>query len=313
MDQRMEQRTVGYWRTLLILSANRPNAEIIEQDRSHTNAGALRLFEYAVEPTGKADQEAVSIVQMVERNYGRAGREYARWIALNLDTVQSVIKTMRAMLYKDIPDIRPEERFHVATILGVVCGAWIASKATNLVSLDWQAVYAFLKGKLREIRAENQTENPSHDDGKSLSAVFERFVSDSTEDLLVTQSFAAVGRPGISSQMIKLVRQPPIRCVRALIHIGLDEGEMRFDHNAFKSWCFRNKLSHTAMFELMDRVWKVNKVRAVLAIGTEWSSGAKVYYYRLGLNTPELEHHLKWGTPAPMSATNVVPFPPAAQ
>jgi len=53
-------------------------------------------------------------------------------------------------------------------------------------------------------------------------------------------------------------------------------------------------------------------VRAVLAIGTEWSSGAKVQYYRRMLTTPELEHHLNWGTPAP-AASNVVPFPPAAE
>jgi len=313
LDQRMEQRSVGYWRTLLILSSNKPNAEMIEQDRAHTNAGALRMFEYEVEPVGEADQEAVSIVQLAEHNHGIAGRLYAKWITSNLDTVQSVIKTIRTMLYNDIKDIRPEERFHVATIVGITAGAWIANKI-GLVTLDWQAVYAFLKSKLRTIRDDRQIENPS-DDGKLLGTKFEKFVADNTEDLLVTQSFVKAGRPSgrLIDDRIKVIKAPSFKCARALIHIGLDEQEMRFDQNAFKQWCQRNGQSHTAMFSMMDKLWAIKKVQMVLGIGTEWSSGAKVYYRKLMLTAPELKHHLDWGTPAPQAATNVVPFPPAAE
>ena len=312
LDQRMEQRTVGYWRTLLILSSNKPNAEMIEQDRSHTNAGALRLFEYPIEPFGGADPEAVSTVKLVENNHGQAGRVYTKWITQNLDTVQAVIKTIRTTLYKDVPNIKPEERFHVATIVGIVAGAWIAGKI-GLVTLDWQGIYGFLKSRLQDIRTGRQDENPD-DEGQLVSTKFEKFVSDHTKDTLVTQSFVASGRPkrgGLMDDRVKLVKGLAMPG-RALIHISLDDRELRFDHNAFKAWCLKTGQSHTSMFDMMKKVWSIKMVRAVLAIGTEWSSGAKVQYYRLMLTTPELEHHLNWGTPAP-AASNVVPFPPAAE
>jgi hypothetical protein len=315
LDQRMEQRTVGYWRTLMILSSNKPNAEIVEQDRSHTNAGAMRLFEYPVEPSGNADPEAVSTVQLVEKNHGHAGREYARWVVANLDTVQQIIKTIRTNLYKDV-DIKPEERFHVATIVGIVAGAWIANKI-GLVNLDWQGVYKFLKFKLRNIRSAAQTENPSNDEGKSLSMKFDRFIADMVDDLMVTQSFTKAGRPAARGRLddrIKIVKDPSFKCSRALIHIGLDERELRFDHISFKQWCFRNGQSHTAIYNQMKELWSVtDAVRGVLGNGTQWSSVSQVTYYKIPLTTPELAHYLSLGTPAPAEDSNVVPFPPAAQ
>jgi hypothetical protein len=108
---------------------------------------------------------------------------------------------------------------------------------------------------------------------------------------------------------LKDVKPPGFKASRALIHIGLDERELRFDHNAFKDWCRRNGQSPTATLGLMYKQWPISKVQAVLANSTQWSSGAKVYYHRLMLTAPELAHHLNWGTPA---SSNVVPFPPVA-
>ena len=161
---------------------------------------------------------------------------------------------------------------------------------------------------LRDIRTV-QAENPT-----DVSTRFEKFVADSTEDLLVTQSFAKVGRPKggrLIDDRIKVIKPPSFKCARALIHIGLNESELRFDHNAFKQWCFRNGLSHTAVLGDMEKSWGIKQARLVLAVGTEWTSGGNVFYYRLPLTAPELKHHLDWGTSTPADATNVVPFPAA--
>jgi hypothetical protein len=307
LDQRMEQRSVGYWRTLMILSSNKPAAESIEQDRAHTNAGLLRVFEYALEPLPGADQDASSIVQTVEKNYGHVGQTFARWLATNVPEVEATIKAVRGKLYKEIPDIKPDERFHVAVITGVVSGAVLAHKL-NLITLDIPGIYKFMKGVLYSQRQVQQAENTTSNDTK-----FERFIADHTDDLLVTQSFSPRGaRPksGIHTDRVKIVKQPSVKSSRALIHIGLDEREMRFDYKAFKDWCFRNHETRTAILDYIETVWGGKKTRAVLAIGTEWSSGAMVHYVRLDLNPSNLQHHLNWGTPAP--ATNIVPFPPAA-
>lgn len=314
LDQRMEQRTVGYWRTLLTISANKASAESIEQDRSHTNAGTIRVFEYHIDPQPGTNQDASSIVQTVEKNYGHAGRVFAQWLANNLPTVQATIKSIRGRLYRDVPDIKPEERFHVAVIVGIAAGAVLVSKL-NLITLDVPGIYKFLKQILYAQRKDQQNDNPSGNDAGLLSSKFERFIADHTEDTLVTQSFSAPGRPkaGIQTDRVRIIKQPSIKTKtgRALIHTSLDDGEMRVDYNAFKNWCQKNNESRTTIINLMVSEWSVERVRAVLAIGTEWSSGAKVYYLKLNLNLPGLQHHLAWGTPA--TPSNVVPFPPAAQ
>jgi len=316
LDSKIEQRSVGYWRTLMAISANKPSAEIIEQDRTHTNAGALRLFEYQVEPAGETDEHASSTVQQVERNYGHAGREFAHWAASHVDDIQSTIKHIRSRLYRDVPDIRPEERFHVAVIVGVTAGAAIATQL-KLIELDVAGIYKFLKEKFYEQRGSRRDENPV-DDVDILSTKFERFMADHVDALLVTQSFAAPGRPRMGSigGRIVVIGEGPNRnkYPRALIHIGLDEHELRFDHGAFKAWCKRTGESYTTILNLMKSKWGIDdKVRAILAISTEWSSGSKVPYYKLQLNRPELEHHLNWGTPAHVAATNVVPLRPPAE
>jgi hypothetical protein len=188
---------------------------------------------------------------------------------------------------------------------GVVSGAVLAHKL-NLITFDIPGIYRFMKGVLYSQRQVQQAENTTSNDTK-----FERFVADHTDDLLVTQSFSPRGaRPksGIHTDRVKIVKQPSVKSSRALIHIGLDEREMRFDYKAFKDWCFRNHETRTAILDYVETVWGGKKTRAVLAIGTEWSSGAMVHYVRLDLNPSNLQHHLNWGTPAP--ATNIVPFPP---
>ena len=311
LDSTIQQRDVGYWRTLMILSANRSIGEMIEQDRAHTNAGALRLFEFQMEPVGLATLEASTTVAQVERNYGHAGRIFAAWVAQNIPKTKEFIARLRKQLGHDLRVVDPNERFHVATVLGIVTGAHIASRELKLLPLDTKAIYRFLLDKMLEQRIERQIDAPVDDEGKHLGMTFERFMSDCVDDLLVTQSFTPVGRPKIGpsgSDRVKVIKRPGPQCARAMIHIGLDDGEMRFDNNRFKKWCYENKLSPKAMFSLMYKIWPVRKVQAILGIGTDYSSGAKVWYHVVQLNRPGLRHHLSWGTPNP-DATNVVTLP----
>lgn len=307
LDQRMEQREVGFWKTLMTISGNRPIGELIDADRTHTNAGALRVFEFRTEPVGPVVLQASTIVAQLERNYGHAGRVYAAWIAQNIPSIKASIATVHQRLEADLGTIDPNERFHTAVILGIVVGAQIAT-SLRLIELDVGGIYKFLLAQLEIQRGDRQEYSPIHDEYKYLSRTFEQFIADCTSELLVTQAFVARGRPkiGLREERIRVVKPPGSLCTRAMIHIGLDEHELHFDHLRFQKWCRDNRLSPKIILELMSRQWPVTRVRAILANGTDWSSGGQVYFYRLQLNTPVLHHHLAWGTP---TESNVIRLP----
>jgi len=311
LDPTIQQRDVGFWRTLMVLSANRSIGEMIEQDRAHTNAGALRIFEFQMEPQGNAALEASTLVAQVERNYGHAGRIFAAWVVQHIPEVRKFVEELRRHLGRDLHHVDPNERFHVAAVLGLVAGAHIASKQLKLLDLDVKAIYRFLVDQLLEQRFARMEDAPLDDEAKHLARTFERFMSDCVDELMVTQSFSPVGRPRvgmIGQDRVKVIKSPGQQSARAMIHIGLDEQKLHLDHNRFKEWCFENKLSAKAMFILMDKLWPVHRTRAILGVGTNWSSGAKVNYYVVSLAQPGLRHHLKWGTPNP-DTTNVVELP----
>jgi Domain of unknown function (DUF927) len=310
LSQKIEMREVGDWCTLLMPSGNKPLAEMVELSRPDTDAGAVRVFEYSIERVdSKSDPKAMSIVQLAQHNYGWAGREYIRWVVCNLDKVQELIAALEDNLHRDI-DLKSEERFHVATVVGVVAGAYIANKI-GLVKLDWKGVYEFLKSKMHDIRGKREEDAPT-DPKERLLRYFDQFVAEHVNNLLVTQNFSKQGRrPGaVAGNFLTVIgdKEPRYK-ERALIHIGLDEREMRFDKKALKVWCDRNGISYTNLLDEMTKQWNVAKAtRGFFAANTPHMSGSRVEYYRISLTLPELAHHLEHGTPAP---SNVVPFPAA--
>jgi hypothetical protein len=311
LDSKIEQRAVGTWRTMLIMSGNQPFLELVQQDRAHTDAGTLRVFEFQIDFQNNQVIEASRIVDEVKNNYGHAGRIFAEWAASHIPDIRNFIIKLQRQLELDLKTIEVSERFHIATILGVVAGAYFANHL-KLIAFDVKGIYRFLINKMLEQRLERESENPVQDESKYLAMVFERFVSDNTDETLVTQCFTPGGNPKLlqQSDRIKIVKPPGIKCDRVKVHIGLDNQEMRFDRKQFASWCHENNKSASAELKLMERLWPIRRTRAVLGIGTNWSSGGKVIYYTLRLTTPELQHHLGWGTPSPAATGNVVPLKP---
>jgi hypothetical protein len=313
LDQKMEQRDPGQWRTMMATASNHPMSDLIEQDRQGTDAGTLRVFEYRFAvPSGPTT--GPNIAGEAQYHYGHAGRVYAKWLAQNVDRIKTNIKQVREIIKEKLEARRLEgpkgnERFYIASIVGIVVGAAIA-KHLGLVNLQPSGILNFLLDRFIEQRAEREENNPVHDEAMWLSRNFEKFVSDHTEHLLVTQSFIPRGRPraGLPQDRVRVLKQPGPKCVYAKIHIGLDDAEMRFDRQDFIKWCFANGLSYKGLLEVMQRDWSVSdKVRNILAKSTDWASGGQVYYHRVPLTRPELSHHLGWGTPV-STGTNVVPL-----
>jgi hypothetical protein len=304
LDQRIEQRDPGFWHSLMIISSNRPMLEVIEQDRKGTDAGNLRMFEYEIKLPSQpqASPVATQMMSNITHNYGTAGRVYAQWLAQNIDKARSLIRNLETKLIANIKS-SPDERFHLATIQGLLGGAIIAKKL-GLVPFDTDRMYKFLVNHLLSLRSKRKP----MDDKSLLTEAFDQFIADNVDNLLVTQAFVIRGRKSVlSNDRARVIKSPGHNCTHALIHIGLDDRELRFDQRAFVKWCETHKLSPMVYLNILEQLWSVTRVRAILAISTDWSSGGKVLYYRVQLSSPELQHHLEWGTPN--TGTNVIKLP----
>jgi hypothetical protein len=298
LDSNLVQRDPGNWRTMLMISGNRPILELVEQDRAGTNAGTVRVFEYQIEPPPGGVADASNIVQLTEQNYGQAGRIYARWLATHVDDVKKYIDRARTRTVNALGN-SAEERFHYASIIGLVTGAFIANKI-GLIKFNVPAMFKYLIDCCVAQRVQRQDASPIQDD-KYLAKNFNRFCADMTGDLLVVQSFPKRGvKKPLGSGSI-YVKQPPITCDRALVYISLDEKELRFEANAFNKWCTTNRLSAQTLVDLMKQYWHYTKMpQGLLAAGTNYATSGQVVCHKLENldQIADLAHHLEWGVPS---------------
>jgi hypothetical protein len=129
---------------------------------------------------------------------------------------------------------------------------------------------------------------------------FNRFCEDNTGALLVTQAFAKPGpRTATTINGEKFILHQPLPNVAAaMIHIGLDDTEVRFNRTAFEKWCFDHHIPAKPMLSLMYKCWGAVETRAEIARGTNYTTGSIVYRVCISLTQPELQHHLSmWGKP----------------
>ena len=310
LDQNLVQRDPGYWRTMMIVSSNKPMAELIEQDRgAGTDAGAIRLFEFEIEPRGQITAEASGIVQQVERHYGNAGRIYARWLARHTNQIKQTVELIKKRIFNDAEGVEASERYHFASVIAIVAGATFA-KHCGLFKFDVEDIYQFLINSLKKQRVERREEIAAHDHEAYLLQTFEKFVADSTASTLVTQSFTRPGRRRAGLKQDSFVHVPGPRADRALIYVSIDDREMRIDGKALKDWCRTNRHSFKIISNQMIKLWGAELVRDILARNSQWSSGVQVNVFKVWLKIPQLQKYVySWGTPTDTSDDNVVQFP----
>ena len=317
LDSNIRAREVGQWRTLFLTSSNIPIAELISHARAATDAGNVRVFEYRVEPKGKALAHAGTVVQNTERHYGQAGRMYAAWIAQKWQQVRDlVVATMRDIEEK-VGGIEASERFYVSAVAATITGARIA-RHLQLYQFDVDAIAQFLIAEFMRQRNERQSYYPKSEE-EDFTQQFNRFCADHTDAILVVQTYPKSGNQAqrrlLNAGVIIKHLQPNINIKHALIYIGLEDAELRFEHQALQEWCRRVGNPFRPLLEYVIKNWGFTgeeKRHNIIAKGTPYASGGNVTYYRLSLRRPELAHYLTvWGSASPPSGDNVVPLRPS--
>ncbi len=265
LQQDTASREIREWQTLMVVAANRPLMDYVTSETEGTDAGALRVFEYAITvPQLKASATAANVIEQVRHNHGHAGVAYARWLAGNADRAKAVIEAIGTDLNARL-DAEQSERFYLAAMSTMLAGARIATRL-GIAAFDVPALEAFLIGVFRELREARVRNSLVTQQGYDLEQLLSQFVSDNLGRRLITDRFGAQGSPKV------VVKWAPTD-TKCVLQIGLDDGLMRVSRSSFLEWCRRRNLSGHDIIGAMQKAWDVVVARRVIGGGTHYSSG----------------------------------------
>lgn len=313
-------KEVGEWDTILISASNYPLMDHIVAKTDGTDAGAVRLFEYAINvPSVPDTSSAARTIALTKNNYGSAGRIYAKWIAMNYKKTDDIVCSIKDKLNKELK-AEQAERFYIAGMSTMIAGAKIANHL-GLTKFDAVVLRRFLCDEFLRMRRQRLTSVTVSAKGYDLEQVLGSFMQDTMKHKLVTQWFAGAGAhkklPGDFTKWHPQARD------RVDTHVAQQEKILRIDRSVLNEWCRKRNLPPSDIIESMGHVWGATTGRRSIAAGTGYGGG-QVYCVDVPLVLPELAgylyvdpaataaqaaHHAGVATPAPAS-TNAVPRQP---
>lgn len=153
----------GMINTIMTIAAQDSVLSAMESRRRvYDRASVSRLLEFEVPPIPPAeyDPSKTDVYAAVHYNHGHAGRQYAAWLAKNVDEAKEILQVVRTQVLA-VEGVTSSERFWVAAITALVSGAICAGRA-GVVEFDVPRLFSFLTSHLLHSRqVANQEEAES--------------------------------------------------------------------------------------------------------------------------------------------------------
>ena len=280
-------KEVGEWDTILISASNYPLMDHIVAKTDGTDAGAVRLFEFAITvPSVPDTSKAARIIALTKNNYGSAGRIYAKWIAMNYTKTDDVVCAIKDMLNKELV-AEQAERFYIAGMATILAGAKIANHL-KLTKFDTVGLKHFLCDQFLRMRRVRLTAVTVSASGYDLEQVLGTFMADSLRHKLVTQWFAAPGPKKLPADFVKWYPQDRNRVD---VHVAQQEQVLRINRAVLNEWCRKRNLPPSDVIESMGHVWGASTGRRSIAAGTGFGGG-QIYCVDVPLKILELAGYL---------------------
>jgi hypothetical protein len=288
LQANITMRDTGDWRTLMIAAGNAPLMDHVVHERSSTDAGALRLFEFGItQAESKLITTAQEVIALTEQNFGHAGRIYAKYLSQNIDQVRAMMSKAQVTISKDL-GADTGERFYIAAIACVMVGARIARKL-NIIDFNLQDMYELLKTIFYQLR-ESRTRNLSYSKGnEDFDEIFSKFMADHSAQRLRTTLFGNRGKH-INADF-RILALPVDMNKRLAVHVAQQQKTMRIDRQIWMEWCRRKGHSGDQLFGLIKDQYGAYQQRGLMGAHTAAASG-RVMYIVLPLTAPELQEYI---------------------
>ena len=293
-------RESGEWETLLVLTGNRALIDYVAGDEG-TDAGALRLFEFNLEPPATPfSASASATIAKVDSHYGHAGRAYAAWLAANAATAEKAVHRAADWFVVQTQAMQ-EERFLIAFMATTLAGALLA-KQLGLADFDLAALRQFLVDSFMLQRHDRSQNTLMKADGTlDLDDIFARYFVEMGGRRLVTDQFQRPNGP-----RPKIIWHPQAQ-QSAVVHASQRDGVIRLIRAPFREWCLRHRLSYTVVSQQAQKQWHARIAKLMFAGGV---GGHSNHTMCIDIPVrPELDHMLYLDPNAQAAAQPAPPIP----
>ena len=250
------------WQTLLAACSNESLFDLAAEKAAESNAGIYRIFEVKVEPNEYPthDHEIMSLIAQLDRNFGWAGLEYAKFLTANYDRIKREVEDVRLMLEKKT-NLKGPERFWIAAITAIVLGAKYAGE-TGLVQIDNKRLLTYLLNSLHKLRARAVLGKQRLSPRELIAAYAQQH-----QDGKITVDRLAQG-PGGRYEPVLQGNHSHVR--KAMFVEGREDNMMMVLKSDFKTWLLKSKLlkfNDKLINEFQRDVWMTER-KCQLAAGT---------------------------------------------
>lgn len=235
LNRNAEHVQPGQWSTMLITASNRSlvNRSMVK----NSDAILVRLFEFEVPPsTGQGQlprKEVADRLQLLQENYGVAGKVYAEWLGKNFPQIHVDVLDEMHRTDAEVRS-RPDERFWVNTIIALILGARYANQL-GLTQIDESALRQFLINCLSRLRARRARDGIDWKDPIKVSTVFHEFLEDARPHLLHSGIVPSMIVPKNKDQSTVVPFTPTNATYWA--HIGRDSDTIDIRRKPLEDWC----------------------------------------------------------------------------
>lgn len=289
-------RQPGSWDTMICMTSNRALMDHVLEHTQSTEAGAVRLLEWRVDPVKQAQNPAAQqIVASVRDHYGHAGRIYAAYIARHHAGISKALAKHASQIAIDV-QATDEERLFVAAAASLVVGAGLAM-LLGLVPFDVKAIRAQMLDVIRQQRAQRRATLTSANGILDLDEIFGRFMTQMVPHKLVTTVAALPGQKGGVE-----VLWTPQKGV-AHVHVIQNPGIIRIGRRALVQWCRDERIPESIFIDGLLGLWGGTAKRLVIGGGTNYS--AQIACIELPATAPNLAAYLN-ARPGPSTAPHTV-------
>lgn len=291
MNQDLTLRKRGTWQTIMVAASNFSLVEPIQHENKSHNAGLMRLFEFKIDkvaPGSKGQIEpglASRTISKISDNYGHAGLIYAQFIGANAPRIEKEIAALQDE-YNRRYSATNEERFWIAAMALLVA----ASRYTNelsLTNIDIPTMEAFMAKTLDQMRDLVKDSPVDMANKDSISTILAQFLNAMRARHMLITNRIHVGQ-GKPAKGAVVILNDATKLDGVYVHIGRDDGLMRFSSTYLTRWMGDHELPRQAFTKALEEEFGARKINGMLGSGTHLSTGAKEYLYEIDLNSARL-------------------------
>ena len=229
-----ERVNLTSWQGITLASSNASFYEKLGIAKDSPDGESMRLLEYSIKPSAIIPMEVGKHMfdhQLLE-NYGHAGDIYAAYLVSNLEETKALLMKVQAKLDKDVK-FTSRERFWSGLAACNIAGGMIAQRL-GLHDFDMQAIYAWLKTMLSEVKEEVKAP------AVSLSSTIGEYINNHMDGVLVVNGSIDARLPLAPAPILEprgelLIRYEP------------DTKRMYLTVGKFKEYCVERQVNYKSL------------------------------------------------------------------